>query len=372
MTPKKQKIIYVITKSNWGGSQRYVYDLASSLSHTEFEVSVVLGGTGLLKEKLSTSTIATLPVSELQRDISVVKEIRSFFSLYGIFRKSRPDIVHLNSSKAGALGALAARIAGVRRIIFTAHGWPFNEKRGHLWNLLTWLASYVTALLSTDVIVITSLDCKQAKAMPFVRTKIHLIPNGIKMPDFLSREEARSTLNLPHEATVIGSIGELTRNKNYPELITVAAGLYREHLDFKLVIIGEGEDRVEITSGIKNNLVIDGRVIVDGFREDAQRYLKAFDIFVLNSRKEGLPYVILEAGAAGLPVAATAVGGIPDIVENDKTGLLVPPYKMDEALRKLITEKETREKLGDALKDRVEKTFSFERMLRETLLLYTS
>ncbi len=376
MHERRKKIIYVITKSNWGGAQRYVFDLATSLPGNEFLVTVALGGNGLLRDRLEAAGIRVIPIAGLARDIGVVRELRAFMSILTILANEKPDVIHLNSSKAAGLGVLAARLYQLTTFnlqlttIFTVHGWPFNEDRSWLWKIFTWLASYVTALLSTDIIVIASREFKQVKAMPFVVKKAHVIPNGIKAPEFLSREEARRKLEIRQEALVVGSIGELTWNKNYPELVMVAARLLKERLDFELVVIGEGEDRAEITARIKNSPILDGRKVLFGFREDAYKYLKAFDIFVLNSRKEGLPYVVLEAGAAGLPVAATSVGGIPDIIENDKTGLLVPPYRMDEALQKLLTEKEMREKLGRALKERVAKMFSFERMLTETRKLY--
>src|SRR3989338_2585314 len=273
----RKKILYIITKGTWGGAQRYVFDLATSLPQGEFEAGVVLGGNGLLAKKLAAKNIQTLAIPTLQRDISLLKDIGTFFVLLRIFKSERPNIIHLNSSKAAALGALAARIAGIRRIIFTVHGWPFNEKRGRFWRSCTWLVSYLTALLSTEVTVITSLDFKQAKAMPLVSEKTHLIPNGITMPEFLSREEAREKLLLPQNSLVIGSLGELTQNKGYPELVTVASKLLQEGQDFLLAIIGEGEARATISDQILKNPVLNGRVILLGFQEDARAYLNAFD-----------------------------------------------------------------------------------------------
>lgn len=380
---QKKKIIYIITKGNWGGAQRYVFDLTTHLPKNRFETVVAVGEGSILEKKLAAERIRTVKIRKL-RETRRVKpqftDIGSFFDLLRLFRHERPDIVHLNSSRAALFGSFAARVyilflwlkmknTGLK-IIFTVHGWPFNEHRNWLVKTFIWLASYVTALLSTDIIVIASREFEQAKTMPFIITKTHLIPNGVKVPEFLSREEARKKLKMRQDALVVGSIGELTWNKDYPELVMVAARLLGERFDFELAVIGEGENRAEITRRVKGSPVLDGHKILFGFKEDAYTYLKAFDIFVLNSRKEGLPYVVLEAGVAGLPVVATSVGGIPDIIENDRTGLLAPPYRMDEALRKLLTEKETREKLGSALKERVEKTFSFERMLTETQKLY--
>src|SRR3989344_1038967 len=103
------KILYCITKSNWGGAQRYVYDLATHLP-AEFEAAVVLGGDGALKTRLEIAGIPTIPLSRLERDIHIRGDIKTFFELLGIFRRERPDIIHLNSSKMGILGTLAARI----------------------------------------------------------------------------------------------------------------------------------------------------------------------------------------------------------------------------------------------------------------------
>src|SRR3989338_2906495 len=132
MHERKRKILYVITKGSWGGAQRYVFDLATSLSKNEFDVEVAVGEGSFLKERLTAHGIRVVSVPALQRDVSFVKEIHSFLFLYKIFRTfPRPDIVHLNSSKAGALGALAARIAGVPRTVFTAHAFlESGEEKG--------------------------------------------------------------------------------------------------------------------------------------------------------------------------------------------------------------------------------------------------
>ena len=137
----KKKVLFVITKSNWGGAQRYVYDLATALPKDQFEVKVIFGGTqevggsyGMLDTnlKIKAPEVQRIFVPSLIRDISIGKDIKSFFELLRLFKKLRPDIVHLNSSKAGGVGALAARFAGVPKIIFTVHGLPEDEARGVL------------------------------------------------------------------------------------------------------------------------------------------------------------------------------------------------------------------------------------------------
>lgn len=316
----KKKILFVITKSNWGGAQRYVYDLATSLSKDEFEVSVAFGQPGLLAEKLDTARVTTYPISSLQRDISVVADVKSFFELLRLFRAKKFDVVHLNSSKAAGVGALAARLAGVRRIIFTAHGWPFEEKRNIAWRVFVYLGSWATGLLSHAVIVVSEHDLQVARSMPFVAYKTRLVYNGIAPLVFGTGESIRNAF--PPGAHITGTIGELTHNKNQIEIIQKA----KKDLGMYVAIVGEGEDREYLQRSIDESGLAD-RVKLFGF-VPAHEALPGFDEFVLPSLKEGLPYVLLEAQAAGLPIFANLVGGVREILER----------KSDFSLNKMVSQ----------------------------------
>lgn len=308
-----KKILYVITKANWGGAQRYVFDLATSLPKEEFEVAVAFGQPGLLAQKLQEAGVATRPIQSLQRDVSAWADIKSFFELYWLFLKESPDVVHLNSSKAGAVGAWAAWLAGVRRIVFTAHGWPFRERRSAPARAALWLASWCTALASSAVICVSEHDLAQAKRMPFVGSKAVRVHNGIGPMALGSGEAIRAAF--PSGARITGTIGELTRNKNHIALIERA----RRDRDTYVAIVGEGELRGALESKIREYRLED-RVKLFGFMP-ASEALRGFDIFALPSLKEGLPYVLLEAKQAGLPIEANRVGGIPEILDaQDMSG----------------------------------------------------
>ncbi len=125
----RRKILLVVTKGNWGGAQRYVYDLATELPVDQFEPVVVAGAGHALPTRLAAAGIRTIALPKLERDINWRQEAATLAALVKIFWRERPSVVHLNSSKIGGLGALAARLALVPRIIFTAHGWPFHEAR---------------------------------------------------------------------------------------------------------------------------------------------------------------------------------------------------------------------------------------------------
>jgi glycosyltransferase involved in cell wall biosynthesis len=303
----RKKVLFVITKSNWGGAQRYVFDLATRLPKEEFEAVVAFGQRGELAQKLEEADIPTRPLRSLQRDVSLGADIRSFFELYRLFKNTKPDIVHLNSSKAGGVGAPAARVAGVKKIILTVHGWPFLEDRNPLARAAIWLASWMTALLSHKVICISDYDLRVAQKMPFAAPKAVRIYNGVGDMTLGSGEIIRAAF--PAGAKIIGTIGELNKNKNQIKLIEEA----RHKPDMYVAIVGEGELRSFLESKIKEYGVED-RVKLFGF-VPAQEALRGFDAFALPSRKEGLPYVLIEAKLAGLPVAANRVGGVGEILD---------------------------------------------------------
>ncbi len=302
-----QKILYVITKSNWGGAQRYVFDLATALPKDQFEVAVVMGGSGLLTEKLEAAGIRTISIESLVRDVSFFSDARAVRDLVRLFRRERPDVVHLNSSKAGGIGALAAQLVDVKKIIFTAHGWPFWENRNPVAKLLIWFFSWLTAFMANKTVVISDFDMRVVKKMPFVSHKVVRIYNGIAPIHFESGDTIRAAF--PTGAKIIGTVGELNKNKNQVALIEQA----RTNPDMYVAIVGDGELRQKLETKIKEYKLGD-RVKLFGFLP-ASEALKGFDVFALPSIKEGLPYVLLEAKQAGLPIVANRVGGVGEILD---------------------------------------------------------
>lgn len=277
----------------------------------------------------------------------------------------------------GGLGALAARLARVPRIIFTAHGWAWNEPRSALSRRLIWLISWLTALLCHHVITITRSDYEAGEALPWCQNKIHLIPNGITPPALLGRYDARESLRRrePRLSTDpltvwIGTIAELTPNKNLKLLINALSRLPGDN--WQAVIIGDGEERHPLAQFIVSH-GLENKVFLLGFVADAARYLKGFDIFTLTSLKEGLPYVVLEAAAAELPVIATRVGGLADMIPNPEVGRLVPSNdapSLVEALNELLRDHRLRLELGDAIHTALA-SLTKEAMAEQTILLYT-
>lgn len=371
---QRKKILFVITKSNFGGAQRYVYDLATRLPRDTFEVAVVSGPdarglTGRLSHMLNGKQIPTIEVPALTRDIQLFDDIRAFFALAGLLREERPDIVHLNSSKAGGIGALAARIAGIKHIVFTIHGLPADENRPTAQRWLIALATWLTAILSHRTITVSQDAFERVRRFPFLFRKTTLIYNGIESPEFLTPHEARTELRaidptIP-DSRLLGSIGELHVNKGYDCAITAII-----NNEMHLVLIGDGEERDSLEKLAQESGVSD-RVHFLGFVPDAAKYVRAFDTFLLPSLKEGLPYVLLEAGAAYVPIIASDIPGVRDIVLPDFTGILVErdPTQIASALKRL-EDAHLVHSLTKEMATRVRATFSMKTMLEKTLASY--
>lgn len=354
-----------------GGASRAVFELASELSG-RFDAVVAAGGAGELFEKLREKGVRTIPLPSLERDLNVIKEIKTFFFLLALLRREAPDTVHVHGPKAGGLGALAARLSGIQKIIYTAHGWAFFEDLPW-WNiLLRRLFSYVTVLLAHTTIAVSKKDAGAFVNWPLAVRKIVYIPNGVRTVATISQNALREklkTYGVPQtHPFVFGTVAELHKNKGLSYLVQAM----REVPDAMLVIIGEGEERRRLTLAIAASK-LQHRVFLAGHIPDAAELIGAFDVFVLPSVKEGLPYVVLEAGVRGVPAVATDVGGIPEVIEHEKTGLLVPPkdpLALAEALKRLIADEPLRKRLGAALKQKVERGFSLDSMLEKTIALY--
>jgi glycosyltransferase involved in cell wall biosynthesis len=350
---KRKKILYIITKSVWAGAGKYVYDLATNLPKDKFEAAVAAGGRGALAKKLQAKNITYFEIKNFQRDISMLKEICAFFEILALMFKTKPSIVHVSSSKAGGIAGLAIMLYKFCALrfalcaLFTVHGWAFAEPRPALQIKLIKVFSKLTCLFYNKIICVSEFDRQIAlKNRIAAKRKLITIHNGIKPGDcsFLSKEIARKELIKNYKLKIknsdpwVGTIGENARNKGHK---------YLKEADPDNIIIQD---------------------LPQGYN-----YLKAFDIFILPSVKEGLPYILMEAGLARLPVIATKVGGIPEIIEDQKTGILVGPansQELKEAIEKLINNSELKNALAFALWEKIHREFSFEKMLRATLAAY--
>jgi len=357
-----RKILYIVTQSDWGGAQKYVYDLATNLPEGYIPV-VVCGGNGKLIDRLERKGVLVIRARRLLRRIDPLYDIAAYFEIKRILKIIRPDIVHLNSTKAEILGGLAARRVRAPHIIFTAHGYVVNEQMPE-WQkkFYVGLERYASKMMHR-IICVSKLDRFTAffyRMADF--SKMSVIHNGI------SRFRIKRK---PNKKLTIVTVANMYPNKGYLTLLKAIKRLNREGLEARYLFVGDGKQRMEIEDYITRYNLKNIKLL--GFRHDIKSVLSLADIFVLASYKEGLPYVVLEAMMAGLPVVATKVGGIPEIITEDEDGLLVPPmrYKLlAKAIMKLACDRKLRKKIGRSARRKVIEQFSKRKMLESTYGLY--
>lgn len=381
-----KKIVYLVTQSKYGGAQKYILQLAHHFAQHN-DVRIVVGEKKnqdpLFFAEARNLGIEPMVLDNLIRDVSLVKAFDAVLEIRRLLVKERPDVLHLNSSMAGAIGACAAWFYGfdplnkLMRVIYTVHGFVFNEPLPRRKKLLYLLAEKISASWKHAFIMVSRYDKDlglKRKIAP--ERRMSVIHNGIDLNQhFLSRDEARQALAIDRASPfMIGTIASLYKTKGLEYLLGALAVLKKKNTAIHCSIIGDGPERSALID-LSKKLGLNEYMHFLGARDHAPQYLKAFDLFVLPSIKEGCPYTIIEAGLASLPVIASNVGGIPELISHQTSGLLVEPAQETElarAIEHLADQSEIRKKYARALHLEVLKNFSSETMLRKTEELYLS
>jgi glycosyltransferase involved in cell wall biosynthesis len=334
-----QKILYIITLPDWGGAQRYVFDLANKLQ-SELEGTVAFGKkerNNELETKCIASGIKIHQFSNLIRPINPIKDIRAVFELAKYINATKPDTIHLNSSKAGIIGSLAAALSKHKpEVIYTVHGWVFMEPMSPFKKQFYIFLERLASQWRDKIIVLGEKEKQialQYKICP--EKKLEIVHHAIQQFNLLTKKEAREKLNLPQDKKIIGTIANFFPSKGLSYLIEAAAKINNPDIIF--AIIGDGTERHNYEL-LTTHYSLQTKLFLLGEKENAAQYLKAFDVFVLPSVKEGAPYVILEAMAAELPIIATDVGNISEMMKGYINKTIVPPADV-EALVRAIEDK---------------------------------
>ncbi len=374
---EKTKVLYLITKSNWGGAQRYVYDLAQGARGAGFSTLVALGGSGELAVRLKNADIPIHTLHSLERNIGFRKEWRAFKEIMSLLQHERPEVLHINSSKAGIIGAFAGRLRRVPRIIFTAHGWAFNEDRP-LWQRVVLKLIHALTVMLAHTTIVVSKTTKQQLNVPFVARKMTVIHNGIAPQEILAQHDARTQLAMKyHELSPYlhdpwsVSIGELHPTKQHDVMIRAMRRIVEMQPHARHIIMGGGESQKSLAHLIEK-YELEQNVFLLGNVPNASRYLAGFSCMVLPSRSEALAYVLLEACAAGVPSIASAVGGIPEIIRHHEEGLLVSSGDVQgftDAYLLLLANEKIRTTFAHHAFERA-KYFSIDAMLHKTFAVY--
>ncbi len=364
---RRQKILFLITQSEWGGAQQFLYQIVTHLDQKKYDMTIAIGkdGDGSLISAFKDIPVVTLP--SLRRNPHPIQDIISIFAIRRLLKKVRPDIFFLLSSKAGFNGSLAVRfpwtIRPTPRVIYRIGGWTFNDPWSAPKKFFYFLFEYISAHWKDIIIVNSKHDLEQAHDFEIKpRHKLALIHNGIdlKSIQFLERAEARAKLDLNDNDFVIGSIANYYPAKGLTYLIEAL----KDVPNSKAVLIGQGKEKEKLQQQIQS-LQLENRVRLVTLNEPAAPYLKAFDCFVLPSVKEGFPWTILEAVVARVPIIATSVGAVPEIITNHREGIVVSPANSRALTDAIIymQNKEHRQRYAEAAFSKIHNDFSIAKMM---------
>lgn len=365
-------VIHVITRLDYGGSAENTMLSALGHNRSHFRPIVITGhpdrwsSQGGLEatlqqgQRLNRARVPWIFVKSLVRHPNLCQDLQSLGSLFRMFRKTRPSVVHTHTSKAGAIGRIAAWLAGVPVIVHTPHGHVFY---GHFNQPVSWLflqLERALALLTTHFIALTTAERDDHVVRGVGRSDDWtVIPSGIELARFRSvehRSDQRPSLfDCPVDSTVVGTVGWLTEVKGHRLLIQAFAQLVPNQPRLYLVVIGSGDLRDKLAS-LASRMGIGDRVRFLGHRDDITACLSAMDLFVFPSQNEGMGRALIEAMAAALPVVATRVGGIPGIIQQGRTGLLVPPADITAlaaAMTELLNDRSRARAMGLAARDSI-------------------
>jgi len=382
------KILHIITRLDMGGSAQNTLLTCLKLSR-KFEMILVCGlsqesnmidsereAVDRQIEIARANGVRIFQIPPLLRRISPLNDLRALYDLVRLIKAEKPDVVHTHTSKGGILGRLAAKIARVSLIVHTPHGHVFFGHFGPILSRIFLWAERLFAPLTDRVVALTAGESKDYMDLNvYPGKKIVSIHSGVDVEKFkqvpVSVVEKKRSLGLDQNGLVVGFIGWLLPIKGPMHLLKAMEGVWRDHDETVLVFIGKGDLDVDLRAeALKTGA--NGRVNFLGWRNDIDEIMPIFDIFVLPSLNEGMGRVLVEAMAAGKPIVASNVGGIPDLVKHDHNGLLVPPgdeKALAAAIEQLINDPAKAKMMGQRGKERCHQ-FSIEAMIEKIDALY--
>lgn len=363
------RVLQVVTRLAVRGVPRHVLSLAAGLDRSRFHVEILAGrsepGEGELWDEADRLAIPTWRVPALQRQVNPVADLAAYAAISRRLREGRYDLVHTHISKAGILGRLAAVRARVPVVVHTYHG-QVAELSGPSPAGLLFRACERIAASRTDRLVAVSQDTARAcLAMGIGREdQYRVIHNGIDLSLFSDYEAP--TEGYPGETGQprLGAIGSLTGEKGFEVLLRAMPAIRARHPHTTLCIVGSGPLKARLLSQ-SLQLGLGGTIHFPGIVADVRPWLAGLAVLLVPSLREGLPMVVLEAMAMGIPVVASRVGGIPEVVVDGETGLLVEandPTSLAAAALTLLADPERRRRMGRAGRQRVTERFGLETM----------
>lgn len=370
-------ILFVITKLELGGAQKQLLGLIRGLNQDKCNIFLFTASSGLLiADARAIKGLKFKESSFLERSINPFKDFIALIEIFLFIRKNKIDIVHTHSSKAGILGRLAAKLAQVKTIIHTVHGWSFNDYQPRALRQIYINLERFCAKFTKKIIVVSNYDMEKGLANRIgVENKYVLIRYAIDKQEFiLVDKNIRGELGLNADTLVVGMVACFKPQKAPLDFIKVASLVVKELPNVKFILVGDGILRPDIEKLIQK-LNLKSKIILTGWRRDISRLLSLVDVFVLTSLWEGLPVTVLEAIASGKPPVVTDTGGVSEVVADGKTGFLVKPHQVNMLAKRVVTllrDQTLREIIGNEAKKKLQEDFSLLRMVSLTRQIYVS
>ncbi len=378
---KPRRIAQVI-EATTGGTRRHLLDLVNGLDPERFEFHVICATRRdpafLADIEALRARGITVHIVPMTRAVSPQKDTAACRQLIRLLRRESYDAVHTHSSKAGVLGRIAARRAGVPAVIHTPHVFPFDMRSGAAARLLYRAIERRLARWSDRIVCVSRAGMLSAAAAGVAPAgQYDIIPNGVDLEELDGRPpqtaDRKHELGIPPAAPVVGAVGRLSRQKNFRLLIDAADAVCHTMPEVYFVIVGEGEERQRLERRIEAAGLRE-RVLLPGRKEDIYPWYPMFDVFALSSDWEGMPYSLLEAMGCRRPVVATAVGGVAEAIRSGSNGIVVPPHRPRALSAALIDRLRApaaeRQRMGRAARETVGNHFAKQTMLSALENLY--
>jgi glycosyltransferase involved in cell wall biosynthesis len=381
------RVLRVIARLNMGGPALHVAYLTAGLAERGYDTTLVAGS--LARGEDSMAFVAdelgldVRRIAELHRDISPIRDVIAALRLARIIRRERPQILHTHTAKAGAVGRLAALLAGSSRPPIVVHTFHGHVLRGYFDPARTAgfrLLERLLARTSTALVAVSPQVRDDLVALGVApRQRFAVVRLGIELADRVDadgdlRDETRRVLGIAAERFVVGWIGRMTGVKRTEDVLFAFRQLRDSGVDAVLCMIGDGPDRGAVERRAHELGVMRDTLFL-GYQEEVARFYAAVDAVILPSINEGTPVTAIEALAAGRPVVASRVGGLPDVVRDGEDGFLVPAGATDELaerLGRLARDPELRERMGRSGQEHVRGRYAVERLVDDVDLLYRS
>jgi glycosyltransferase involved in cell wall biosynthesis len=373
-------ILHPITRLIIGGAQENTMLTADLLDKRQWAAAIIAGPQtgpeGSLIEEVRARGIPLTLEPALVRELNPLKDLQAFFRLFKFIKQGRFTIVHTHSSKAGIVGRWAARAAGAPVIVHTVHGWGHHERQHPLVQAVYIFLEKLTLLITDQLIVVSPQDIQKGLMAGIGRPENYvIIRSGIELDRFgcaqLPPTTIRTQLGIPGQALVVGTVTRLSPQKSPLDFIEAAAMVAQQIPEAWFVVVGDGSLRPKVEARAAE-LGLTDRLVLTGLRRDVPELMAAFDVFALSSLWEGLPRVLPQAMATGLPIVATAVDGNCEAVKDGVTGRLVPPGQpaaLAQAVVDLLRDPQLAYRLGQAGRNRVAE-FSATQMVEQISDLY--